>query len=416
MAFNDRQRILLVEDDPVSLSIMQSMIKHRAYIIETASNGKEALEKFHQQPAMLVVTDIHMPLMDGRLLIEKLAQTQQDPVVIVVSGEEDLNIVLQIMRQGVYDYLTKPINTADFNYKIEKGLELARLRRESRAVRREREILHSQKLDWTSWKEAILRKNLEKIEINLFANIKTSFAQSAGFGGLVSLIPFIRMQAKEMDNGFLVPRELLEMLEKNATAAAKTFEKFDEISQTISREFTLESRHLSDLETSVQELAREMAPVANIKKITIMVADSVFRNMDFILQIEKAYLLSALHELLLNAIRFSKEGSSIVVLYEHKENNIHINIISDPTPARDGIIGIPKDFEKLVFEPFYRLHMTVDERFDALDFGIGLTLADKIVRKNNGRILLHNISDHSSLGGEEKKQKVEATIILPLVE
>lgn len=407
----EEDRILIVEDDPVSLAIMQKMLQNRSYIIDTAGNGREALEKFARQPFQLVVTDIHMPEMGGRELIQNLAESEKNPVIIVVSGEEDLQTVLKIMRQGVYDYLVKPVEHNEFNYKIERGLELSRLRRQSHALMAEREIVHSQKIDWNAWKDAILRRNMEKIEVNLFANIKTSFSQSAGFGGLISIVPFIRMQSREEDGYFRVSKDIVELMEKNAGAAQKTFEKFDEISEIIGGAFNLESIPFSRLFVSLEGLVKELAPIAGIKKMDIVL--SPLKNAEqFSLKVDKTYLLTAIRELLLNAIRFSRESSSIFIHPENRDEGIKINILSDPSPGKEGVLGIPQEYEKLIFEPFYRLNMTVDERFDTLDFGIGLTVVDKILRKQNGSVHLRNITDYTNvLMGP--REKVEASIHLP---
>ncbi|MCB1319354.1 MAG: ATP-binding protein, partial [Leptospiraceae bacterium] len=73
------------------------------------------------------------------------------------------------------------------------------------------------------------------------------------------------------------------------------------------------------------------------------------------------------------------------------------------------VVGIPPEYENLVFEPFFRINRTVQEMYDTLDSGLGLTLVQKIVNNHNGSVSLFNINDHVDEG-----IRVNAEIQLPL--
>jgi signal transduction histidine kinase len=87
--------------------------------------------------------------------------------------------------------------------------------------------------------------------------------------------------------------------------------------------------------------------------------------------------------------------------------------LSEPEKGSEGILGVPPEYEKIVFEPFYRLSKLVYEQFKTLDFGLGLTLIEKIIIKHGGDVVLKNIIDHSDIK-REPLFKVSLTITLPL--
>jgi two-component system chemotaxis sensor kinase CheA len=101
--------ILVVEDQVVTRQMEKSILEAAGYRVITAENGLDAMDKLHQHQVDLVVTDIHMPHMDGFILTERIRgsrQTSALPVVVVTSldREEDR---LRGLRAGADAYLVK---------------------------------------------------------------------------------------------------------------------------------------------------------------------------------------------------------------------------------------------------------------------------------------------------------------------
>jgi two-component system chemotaxis sensor kinase CheA len=106
---SQRQVILVVEDQVVTRQMEKSILEAAGYHVITAENGVDAIEKLSQHQVDLVVTDIHMPQMDGFVLTERIrgsCETSTLPVVVVTSldREEDR---LQGLRAGADAYLVK---------------------------------------------------------------------------------------------------------------------------------------------------------------------------------------------------------------------------------------------------------------------------------------------------------------------
>ncbi|MCB1199096.1 MAG: response regulator [Leptospiraceae bacterium] len=391
--------ILLAEDDEITATIIIKYLEQRGYNVQWAMNGRIALEKFQKNPVSLVITDIYMPEMDGTELIDLLQKSNRDPVLLVISGEQDVHVVLDIVRRGVYDYLVKPVNKDELAFKVEKAFEISKIRETTRKVMHEREILHTQKVDWQSWKDAVLKRTNEKIDQNLFSNIKTSFSQSGGFGGLLSLVPLLSAQSLPEKDGYFISSELVKILQNQADTARRTFDQFDQISDIINSRFELKELSSADIYDALRKVYEDVFELSQIDSHPVQFAEPQFTRQtlgqNFAVHIP--YLKVAFRELLVNAFRYSKPKTHILVMMDHDDKNLHISVINTPNQNRFASLGVPDGYEKLVFEPFFRLHGTVDERYSTLDIGIGLTLVDRILRKMNGSIVVNNITDHSDL-------------------
>ena len=100
-------KILIVDDDPDFLQIVEFQLKKRGYQIVTASNGEEGLEKAYSENPELIMLDIKMPKMDGYTLVRRLKKDDRtkDTPLIVLTSYEPMKDMFQM--EGVYDYFVK---------------------------------------------------------------------------------------------------------------------------------------------------------------------------------------------------------------------------------------------------------------------------------------------------------------------
>jgi len=78
--------ILVVDDEDVIRDTLADILEAQGYPVQTASNGAEALEAIQDARPSIVVTDVHMPRMDGVRLVEELRERGYDPPIVVVTG------------------------------------------------------------------------------------------------------------------------------------------------------------------------------------------------------------------------------------------------------------------------------------------------------------------------------------------
>jgi CheY-like chemotaxis protein len=114
---NENAPILIVEDVPNVLELLEVTLRFKGYAVNTARNGEEALEAIEKQQPALIVTDILMPKMDGYAFVQKLRlnpETRAIPVVFLSATyvtPEDKEFALSL---GAARFMEKPIDTEDF--------------------------------------------------------------------------------------------------------------------------------------------------------------------------------------------------------------------------------------------------------------------------------------------------------------
>jgi DNA-binding NtrC family response regulator len=125
-----QRRILVVDDEAETRHHLQQLLGQDGRIVDTASDGKEALELLQKQAYSAVITDLQMPGMDGGRLIEEMQKHHISSTAIVVSGHGTIGKAVQAMRLGAYDFLTKPFDVDHLQLVVERALAERALRDE----------------------------------------------------------------------------------------------------------------------------------------------------------------------------------------------------------------------------------------------------------------------------------------------
>jgi HD-like signal output (HDOD) protein/CheY-like chemotaxis protein len=97
--------------------------------VELASNGAEGLERALKSPPHVILTDIRMPELDGHTFLRRLAGRDLDSAIVVMSAHGDMADVVEVMRQGAIDYLTKPWTPSELAAALARANEIYRKRR-----------------------------------------------------------------------------------------------------------------------------------------------------------------------------------------------------------------------------------------------------------------------------------------------
>ncbi|MBI4003945.1 MAG: sigma-54-dependent Fis family transcriptional regulator [Candidatus Omnitrophica bacterium] len=118
----ERNRILVVDDDPLIRGSLYEMLRGRRYEVEMASDGAEAIDHLKRRSFQLVLADWKMPQMDGLALLSYIKRQYPDVSVILITGFGNVTSAVEAMRQGAFDYLTKPIQPEDLEETIARAL------------------------------------------------------------------------------------------------------------------------------------------------------------------------------------------------------------------------------------------------------------------------------------------------------
>ncbi len=138
-----RNEILLVDDDLKVLEILEESLHRQGYAVNTASNGRQALQAYEHNNPSVVVLDMMLPDMTGLEVMEQMRESprHKDVPVLILSANGDIDVRLAGLQGGADDYLVKPVALKEFCTKIEKTLERSA---SARDLRKKKDSLESQ--------------------------------------------------------------------------------------------------------------------------------------------------------------------------------------------------------------------------------------------------------------------------------
>ena len=133
----DAHSILVVDDDNYIRLFLQETLEGKGYRVELAEDGKAALAKVKAEPPDLVLTDLKMPKMDGLELLQAINKLDQPPGVIIITAYGTVETAVKAMKEGAFDYLTKPFSITEIESRLSRYFEINSLRRENRHLKKQ---------------------------------------------------------------------------------------------------------------------------------------------------------------------------------------------------------------------------------------------------------------------------------------
>src|SRR5512144_2530444 len=132
-----KHRVVIVDDEPRMATVVAMALARDGYECEPCASASAALEAIDARGADVVVTDLKMPDMDGIELLRRLRATRPTLPVILLTAHGSVPTAVAAMREGAFDYVTKPFDNDELRALVGRAIELTRLERENRELRRE---------------------------------------------------------------------------------------------------------------------------------------------------------------------------------------------------------------------------------------------------------------------------------------
>jgi two-component system, NtrC family, response regulator AtoC len=151
------RRVLVVDDEENIRLVLRTLLKKQGYEVEVADGGESALSALESFDPDVILTDVRMPRMGGLDLLATLKAKQHPATVIVMSAYGNVDMAIEAIKAGAYDYVGKPFKPDEVVLALRKAEERETLRRENRALR---EQIHKDNRF-----ESILAKSREMLEI-----------------------------------------------------------------------------------------------------------------------------------------------------------------------------------------------------------------------------------------------------------
>ena len=131
------EKILVVDDEQSLREVLGIMLKRAGYAVTSAADGEEAIEHLNKEIFDLVITDLRMPKVDGMEVLKAVKSASPETVVLVITAFATADSAVEAMKQGAYDYLTKPFQVDEVQLIIRNALERRRLTTENILLKRE---------------------------------------------------------------------------------------------------------------------------------------------------------------------------------------------------------------------------------------------------------------------------------------
>lgn len=139
---SDIGRILVIDDEEAIRTSFQMYLEDNGYQVILAENGRQGIELFESESPDCILVDLRMPEMSGHDVIRHVSAGDSTVPLIVVSGTDVLEDAIRALREGAWDYLTKPVlDMAGLLHRVEETMERSRLIRQNEMYREHLEEL-----------------------------------------------------------------------------------------------------------------------------------------------------------------------------------------------------------------------------------------------------------------------------------
>lgn len=132
-----RPKILVVDDDPHILFTLQMRLESLSYRVLTASDGKQGMDLCRTEEPDVILLDLRLPVLSGWDFLKEIKQTFPMTEVIILTAEGSIEGAVNAIKDGAYDYLTKPLDSHRLKIVLEKALERGKIYQEVKHLRQQ---------------------------------------------------------------------------------------------------------------------------------------------------------------------------------------------------------------------------------------------------------------------------------------
>jgi two-component system, NtrC family, response regulator AtoC len=130
-------QILLIDDESHNREALTLLLTHAGYQVQPAASGEEALQILQETPFEIVITDLFLPGVSGIDILKRVKEDSPYTNVILITGNASAETAVEAMKEGAFDYITKPLNFEKLKILVAKALEKSRLVAENLYLRQQ---------------------------------------------------------------------------------------------------------------------------------------------------------------------------------------------------------------------------------------------------------------------------------------
>ena len=129
--------LLVVDDDPVTIDLLKEVLSKEGYEVSTALSGEEAIAQGMDHLFDIIITDVRMGEKDGMEVLRFFKKNAPETTVILITAFGSIETAIEAIREGAYDYISKPFKLDEIKFTIQRALEQRRLIQENKYYRQE---------------------------------------------------------------------------------------------------------------------------------------------------------------------------------------------------------------------------------------------------------------------------------------
>ncbi len=352
----NKPRILAVDDEKGLRDLLSYELGSRGYLVVTAADGFEAVEKVKQERFDLVISDIMMPRMDGVQALGEIKKIDPELEVIMATGFGTIETAVQAMKKGAYDFIQKPYGIEEMDAVIHRALE--------------KRGLKAKVGELAAARDAALEASRAKSEFlaTMSHEIRTPMNAIVGMAELLADTPLNEEQ-----------QQYVQVLKRGGDTLLNLINDILDLSKVESGHLELEEIEFN-LQDFIERTIEFMAVRAHQKNLEL--AYHLSQSAPPVVIGDANRLRQILVNLLGNAIKFTEKGEVVVDVHvspEDKEKKCELRF-----SVRDTGIGIPSEKIQAIFDPFTQADSSTTRKYGGT--GLGLSISEKLVKLMGGKM------------------------------
>lgn len=392
--------VLLVDDDRTTLRIIGGALREIAATVVTCNDPQDALEE-QLEAFDIVISDFYMPTIRGDVFLQEIKQRVPELPVMFLTANESASLAAELMRKGGDDYVQKPVDPADFSFRVKKLIREKQRERQLNRVEKERAILDFENRKLVNWRLLYANKDVRQTE-QLIENMSRNMSQSGGFMWL----ELLSSSMSEADNdNYLVPKEVLDVAIEAATNQKKVYSEIEFIASIDTVPLSMQTLSAQNLVAWMKEtLDSHIGPLTDAYERPLWIGN--MRTGAGTLSVDLSRLQEALFELAVNAIKYSPVESPVFIDAAEKKLSgqpflaVKVSNYARQLQAKDAegkhVYGIPYEYAELVFDLFFTIE-AYQEHFPQEQWsnGTGLYIVRRLMKRMNGWVTASAGIDYS---------------------
>ncbi len=370
------KEILIVEDNPTNLRFLSTALSIKGIKVRECKRGKAALESIEKKLPDLILLDINMPEMDGFEVCRQIKSNEKsnDIPVIFLTAQISQDDVLKGFEIGAVDYITKPFRFPELFARVKTHLELRQKKQElekANSSLEEKVELRTKQLQKANNRLARLDKAKNDFLLLINHELRTPVNGILGFSNMLKRNPTPQKRQR-----------FITFIDKLADRLARISELallFTSL-QAQSYQVMLRPVGLKDI------IHKAIENISNKEKAHTQDIEVEIHQEDLKISVDKNLMLTCLHIVLDNAIKYTQKGGKIKITTNCNGNFTQIKI-SDNGP------GFTSEALKKAFALFGADNLD----YNSYGFGLGLATAKLIMDTMGGNIMVENANPHGAV-------------------